>query len=489
MRTQKETRTQNRIDLSEMARQAMREKYLEPDFSREVLEQAQALTGAAEDVGARDLRASDWISIDREESLDLDQLSVAEDLGEGRVRVQIAIADVDALVPKDSAIDLHARYNTTSVYTVAETFPMLPKKLAHDLTSLRQDEDRLTVVVSYVVTADGNIETPEIFQAQVRNKAKLTYEGVTAWLEERSPLPEAFQGNSELAQQVRLQDDVTRRLRTRRQEQGALHLRPLKTQAAMRRGVVVGLSEIQQNRAEELIEDLMIAANGVTSQFLEQQGFPALRRVVRTPQNWEGIVRVAVQSRHSLPAVPDSRALAAFLDQRRESDPLHFPDLSLLIIRMLGPGEYVLHQPEEAAAGHFGLAVRDYTHSTAPNRRYPDLITQRLLKAALRGQPAPYSDGELEELAAHCTWKEDMADRVERHMLRSAAAILLSRRIGDRFKAVITSVTPKGVYVRVLRPPVEGMIGSRKRHVEAGEQVSVRLAGVDVEKGYLDFVL
>jgi exoribonuclease II len=479
-------RKQNRVDLTEMARQGMREKYLEPDFSEEVLEQAAALTQAADAPDVRDLRAWNWLSIDLETSQDLDQLSVGEEQNDGRVRMYIAIADVDALVQRDTPLDLHARYNTTSVYTVTHTFPMLPERLSHDLTSLRQDADRLAVVVGFTVTLEGETEAHDIFRACVRNKAKLTYDAVAAWLEERGAMPEILSRMPDVAEQVRLQDRAARSLRVRRQQRGTLELQTLQPQAVIRHGVVSDLRDAPQNRAEELIEDLMIAANAVTAQFLEQHGFPSLRRVVRTPQAWNSLVRI---SSGSLPAEPDSQALADFLHRQREADPVAFPDLSLLVVKLLGAGEYVLHSPGTPPVGHFGLAIRDYTHSTAPNRRYPDLITQRLLKAILEKRPCPYSDEELAELGEHCTFKEDMADRVERNILRSAAAMLLSRRVGDWFKGIITSVTPRGVYVRILRPPVEGMIGSRRRNVETGDRVSVRLAGVDIERGYLDFVL
>ncbi len=482
-------RQQSRVDLSEMAQRVMWERHLRPEFSPEALEQAAGLESPLEESSPlRDLRGLDWLSIDNETSQDIDQISVAEDLGNGRARVYVAIADVDAFVARDSPLDLHARYNTTSVYTVSQIFPMLPERLSHDLTSLREEQDRLAVVVSFVVNDTGLLEDAEIFQATARNKAKLTYGGVTAWLDGSVPMPEALNSIADLPGQLRLQDDVAQRLRARRQEHGALELDTVQPKAVLRNGQVVDLKDEPQNRAEELIEDLMIAVNGATAQFLEQQGFPTLRRVVHIPQRWDSIMRVAAEHGATLPNVPDSRALADFLRQQRQADPLRFPDLSLLVVKLMGPGEYALHLPGEPPAGHFGLAARDYAHSTAPNRRYPDLITQRILKAVLQGRPCPYSEAELAELAQHCTWKEDMADRVERQMQRTAAAVLLSRRVGEWFKAIVTSVTPKGVYARVLHPPVEGMIGSRKRKVEVGERISIRLAGVDVEKGYLDFV-
>ena len=481
-------RHKNRLDLDEMARFAMREKYLQPEFPEEALQQAEEMPEDIEfDPAARDLRALDWLSIDNDESRDLDQISVAEDLGEGRIRVLVAIADVDSRVSYDSPIDLRARFNTTTVYTVAQTYPMLPERLCYDLTSLVEGQDRAAMVVSFVVNEDGHLDQPEIFRAIVRNKAKLTYNGVTAWLEGKTP-PAAIADRPELGAQIRLQDTVAQRLRELREERGALDLRTVDAQPVVRNGSIVDLKDEAQNRAQELIEDLMIAVNGVVAQFLDQQGFPTLRRVVRAPLHWNGIVRVAAGFDRVLPPEPDSRALAAFLRERHRADPLRFPDLSLLIIKLMGPGEYVLHRHGERPVGHFGLAFQDYTHSTAPNRRYPDLITQRLIKAALQGA-APYPEAELAELAEHCTFKEDMADRVERRTRRTAAAMLLTRHVGDWFKGVVTAVTPKGVYVRILRPPVEGMIGARKRKVEVGDRVTVRLTEVDIDRGYLSFAL
>jgi exoribonuclease-2 len=482
-------RQQNRLDLDEMARFLMREKYLQPDFSDEELQQAGAMSETVEsDTSARDLRALDWLSIDNDDSRDLDQISVAEDLGEGRVRVLVAIADVDARVSKESPIDLRARFNTTTIYTVAQTFPMLPERLCYELTSLGEGRDRAAVVVAFEVTAEGALEKPEIFRAVVRNRAKLTYNGVTAWLEGKSA-PETITGRPEMQAQLRLQDAVAQRLRVHREERGALDLETVDARPILRNGSIVDLKDEPQNRAQELIEDLMIAVNGVTAQFLEQQGIPTLRRIVREPLHWRGIVRVAAGFDHNLPSEPDSRALSAFLRERRQADPLRFPDLSLLIIKLMGPGEYVLHRPGATAAGHFGLAVQDYSHSTAPNRRYPDMVTQRLLKATLEGTLSPYPEAELAELAEHCTFKEDMADRVERRIRRTAAAMMLTRSVGDWFKGIVTAVTPKGVYVRILRPPVEGMIGARKRKIEVGDRVTVRLTEVDIDRGYLSFAL
>ncbi|HZP84769.1 MAG TPA: RNB domain-containing ribonuclease [Chthonomonadaceae bacterium] len=479
-----------KIDLEELAWRAMRERGLEPDFPPDVQRQVAQLRGPAEetDPAIRDLRALAWVSIDNDDSRDLDQLSVAEDLGGGSVRVLVAIADVDALVKKDSPVDRHAEINTTSVYTSARIFPMLPERLSTDLTSLNQDEDRIAVIIAYVVQADGAVDAPEIYRARVRNKAKLAYNGVTAWLEGKGPMPEALAAAEGTPEQIRLQDQVAERLRARRDERGALDLETIEPKAVVRDGIVLDFHYEPQNRAQKLIEDFMIAANGVTAEYLEQRGFPTLRRVVRSPERWDRIERLAAEYGFHLPPDPDSRALAKFLIARRRADPLRFPDLSLSIVKMLGAGEYVVQMPGEEPVGHFGLAVRDYSHSTAPNRRYPDLITQRLLKAALHNARAPYQQDELEGLAEHCTEQEDAANKVERQMRKSAAALLLADRIGDRFDAIVTGVTHSGTWVRILQPPAEGMLVSGRDSLDVGDRLMVKLVDVNVERGFIDFV-
>src|SRR6187397_610027 len=393
----------------------MREKGLEPDFSRDALSELDRIRGAADPSGSgvRDLRSLLWCSIDNDDSRDLDQLTVAERLDGGRARVWVAIADVDALVRKDSAIDAHARTNTTSVYTAAEIFPMLPEKLSTDLTSLNEGVDRLAVVVEMVCTKDGRVESAEIYRASVHNRAKLAYDSTSAGIEggEMPPRAKAVPG---IPEQLRLQDEFAQALRERRHEQGALELESIEPRPVFENDKIVDLREQPKNRARELIEDFMIAANGATARFLSAKGLASLRRVVRSPERWQKIVEVAAGFGYKLPPEPDAAALEKFLMQRRKADKLRFPDLSLVIVKLMGAGEYVVERPGQKAIGHFGLALRDYTHSTAPNRRFPDLITQRQIKAALTGARAPYDPGELVALADHCTEQEDDANKVER---------------------------------------------------------------------------
>jgi len=478
-----------RVDLAALAAESMREHGLEPDFPPDAQRQLAQIAGPAQETDGqiRDLTALAWASIDNDDSLDLDQLSVAEDLGGGNTRVLVAVADVDALVKKSSPIDRHAEENTTSVYTAARIFPMLPERLSTNLTSLNQDADRLAMVVSYVVQEDGLLGETEIYRARVRNKAKLAYNSVTAWLDGQGPMPEAMAKADGISEQIRMQDQAAERLRQRRAERGALDLETIEPRAIMQDGQVLDLHYEPQNRAQKLIEDFMIAANGVASRFLEQQGFPVMQRVVRTPERWDRIQRLAAEYGTRLPSEPDSRALERFLKVRRQADPVRFPDLSLAIVKMLGSGEYVVQMPGEEPIGHFGLAVRDYSHSTAPNRRYPDLITQRLLKAALPGDRWPYGRDELTALADHCTEQEDAANKVERQIRKSAAALLLSDRIGERFNAIVTGVS-KGTWVRVLHPPVEGMLVSGRDGLDVGDKLMVKLVSVDVERGFIDFV-
>jgi exoribonuclease-2 len=477
------------VDLAELARLAMLDRGLEPEFPPDALRQVESLRGPAEeaDPAIRDLRALAWASIDNDDSRDLDQLTVAVEADDGAVRILVAVADVDALVQKDSPVDRHAAVNTTSVYTGARIFSMLPERLSTDLTSLNQDEDRIAVIVDYAVLESGELGGWDIYRARVRNKAKLAYNGVTAWLDGEGPMPDPMAHADGVPEQIRLQDRIASRLRDRRDERGALDLETIEPRAVVQDGEVLGLYYSPQNRAQKLIEDFMIAANGVTATFLDQRGFPTLRRVVRAPERWDRIEQLAAEYGYRLPPDPDSRALAKFLSVRRQADPVRFPDLSLAVIKMLGAGEYVVQMPGEEPIGHFGLAVRDYSHSTAPNRRFPDLITQRLIKAALQSRVAPYGRDELEGLAEHCTEQEDAANKVERQIRKSAAALLLRDRIGERFDALVTGVTDRGTWVRVLEPPVEGMLVSGRNGLDVGDRLTVKLVGVNVERGFIDF--
>jgi VacB/RNase II family 3'-5' exoribonuclease len=478
-----------RAVLRRIARRVMLQRGLLPDFSADVLAELARVQGPhiATDGSVRDLRALLWASIDNDDSRDLDQLTVAQDLSGGAAKVMVAVADVDSLVRPRSAVDGHARTNTTSVYTAAEIFPMLPERLSTDLTSLVDQQDRLAVVVEMTVDRDGGVSASEVYRAAVRNHAKLAYNAVGAWLEGRGPVPGAVTSVPGLDANLRLQDEVAQKLRASRHEHGALDLQTVEAHAVFEADELRDLAVEEKNRAKELIEDLMVAANGVTARFLEAKGLPALRRVVRTPKRWDRIVELAAHVGETLPPSPDPRALSVFLAKRKVADPLRFPDLSLAVVKLLGAGEYVVEIPGRGAPGHFGLAVRDYTHATAPNRRFPDLITQRLLKAALAGTTPPYGEDELAELGRHCTTQEDAANKVERQVGKSAAAMLLAGKVGQRFDAVVTGAADKGTWVRVFRPPVEGRLMAGFEGLDVGHRVRVELVSTDVERGFIDF--
>lgn len=477
------------VDLDELAVQAMRDRGLEPEFSAEALAQADKLAApASADGDIRDMRDFLWASIDNDDSRDLDQLTVAEDLGDDAIRIHVAIADVDALVRKNSPIDVHARRNTTSVYTAARIFPMLPERLSTDLTSLNPRQDRVAVVISYSVDPDGTLRDPEIVRALVHSHAKLAYSGVGAWLDSEADMPSALALVDGMPEQMRMQDAVAQRLRQRRHEHGALVLDTIETKAVFDDGMLVSVEREEKNRAHELIEDFMIAANGVVAQYLESRGYPSFRRIVKSPERWDRIEALASDYGDTLPPDPDPVALQRFLLRRRSADPLRYPDLSLTVIKLLGRGEYAVHRPGEEAEGHFGLAVRDYSHSTAPNRRYPDVITQRLLKSALGSKPSAYGPRELDELADHCTRQEDAAKKVERQIAKSAAAMLLESRIGEKFDGIVTGAKEKGTWVRIFNPPVEGRVVEGGRYLDVGDRVTVKLVEVDIRRGYIDFV-
>ena len=482
-------RRHDRADLKRIAHEAMVDKGLEPEFSRDVLAEVGAIREAAPVAvpGVRDLRERLWVSIDNDDSRDLDQLTVAEPLSDGAVKILVAIADVDAVVAKGSAIDGHARTNTTSVYTAAEIFPMLPEKLSTDLTSLNEAKDRLSVVVEMTVGRDGSLQASDVYRAAVRNQAKLAYDSVSVGLE-GGEFSEKARSVAGVPEQLRLQDRVAQALRARRHEEGALDLETIEPRAVFSDDTIVGLSLQEKNRGRQLIEDFMIAANGVGARYLAARNVAALRRVVRSPERWQKIVAVAAGYGTRLPPQPDCRSLQEFLDRRRKADPVRFPDLSLVIIKLMGAGEYVVERPGQAPIGHFGLAVRDYTHSTAPNRRFPDLITQRLLKAAMAGERPPYDAGELGTLAAHCTEQEDDANKVERQVRKSAAALLLEHRVGQLFDAVVTGASEKGTWVRIFDPPAEGKLVHGFDGLEVGDRLRVKLIATDVERGFIDFV-
>ena len=473
----------------------MLERGLLPTFSGAVSTELQMLpTSESASRGAdagtsniRDLTGALWSSIDNDDSRDLDQLTVAEPGTGDAVRILVAVADVDALVKAGSAIDQHARHNTTSVYTAAEIFPMLPELLSTDLTSLNADDERLAVVVDMVIGADGAVQGSELYRARVRNHAKLAYNSLGAWLEGTAEAPAAMTKVTGLPDNLRLQDRIAQRLRELRHVQGALSFETIQSKPQFEGDELRQLAVERPNRAKQLIEDFMIAANGATARYLAARKFPSIRRVVRTPKRWDRIVLLAKEHGVTLPDAPDSAALDAFLVKQHAADPLHFADLSLALIKLMGAGEYVAERPGGDAPGHFGLAVKDYAHSTAPNRRYPDLITQRLLKAALAGQAPPYSFDELDLLAKHCTEAEDAANKVERQVEKSAAALLLQSRIGEQFAALVTGASNKGTWARLLAIPVEGRVVRGFEGADVGDQIRVKLLSVDVERGFIDF--
>jgi VacB/RNase II family 3'-5' exoribonuclease len=480
---------QHRSILQSIAHQAMLDRGLLPDFSAEALAELGRLQVPAATDGepVRDLRNLLWASIDNDDSRDLDQLTVAEAMLGDNIKILVAIADVDSLVKNGSAIDEHAHHNTTSIYTAAEIFPMLPEKLSTDLTSLNFNEDRLSIVVEMVVGADGSIQESKIYRASVRNHAKLAYNSVAAWLEQNGITPEAIVAVKELSENLRMQDRVAQSMKNFRHIRGALSLETIEAKAVFDGDQIRALEIEEKNRAKEIIEDFMIAANGVVARYLSARKFLSIGRVVRTPKRWDRIVEIAGEHKFRLPDIPDSKALEEFLVKEKVADPLHFPDLSLVVIKLLGSGEYIAELPEENAPGHFGLAIKDYVHSTAPNRRYPDLLTQRLLKAALEGQPVPYSKDELDVLAAHCTKAEDAAKKVERQVGKSAAALLLESRIGEQFDSIVTGASAKGTWVRLLTMPVEGKLVGGFEGIDVGDRVRVQLTSIDVQRGFIDF--
>jgi VacB/RNase II family 3'-5' exoribonuclease len=476
-------------DLKRIARHAMLDRGLQPDFSADALTQLNSITRAASlsGPGVRDLRNLLWASIDNDDSQDLDQLSVAEPLANGAVKILVAVADVDAVVKLGSPIDEHARANTTSVYTAAQIFPMLPEKLSTNLTSLADGQDRASIVIEMTVDAGGAVTGSDVYQAMVRNRAKLAYNSVAAWLDGTAPAPAPVAAVPGMEQQIRVQDQVAQVMKRVRRERGALTLETIEARAVFERGVLSDLRVDERNRAKDLIEDFMVAANGVTARFLEAKGFPSLRRILRTPQRWGRIVALAQESGEHLPATPDAPALNAFLAKRREANPTHFPDLSLCVVKLLGRGEYALKQAGRDAPGHFGLAVSDYTHSTAPNRRFPDLITHRLLKAALTGGKLPYTVEALGALATHCTESQVNADKVERSVRKSAAALLLAPKVGQQFDAIVTGASDKGTWVRITEPVAEGRVVKGFDGLDVGDRVRVELVHTDAARGFIDF--
>jgi VacB/RNase II family 3'-5' exoribonuclease len=475
--------------LKSIARQAMIERGLQPDFSPAALGELHALSQPARESGPEihDLRALLWASIDNDDSRDLDQLSVAEGAAGGATRILVAVADVDSLVKRGSALDEHARTNTTSVYTAAEIFPMLPEKLSTDLTSLGQDQERLSIVIEMTISAVGAMVDSQIYRARVVNRAKLAYRSVAAWLDGKGAPPEPVAAVSGLEANLRLQDRVAQTFKQTRQERGSLSLQTVEPRAVVTDGLLTDLRTEAKNRAEELIEEFMIAANGVVARYFAHHGVPCIRRILRTPKRWDRIVTLAARRGGRLPGTADARALNTFLIEQRNADPIGFPDLSLAVIKLLGAGEYALEVPGKPIQGHFGLAVQDYTHSTAPNRRFPDVIGQRMLKAALAGTALPYTEAELQALAAHCTEQEGNAAKVERRVNKSAAAQLLAPRTGQRFEAIVTGASDEATWVRTLQPPAEGRLVRGFEGLDVGDRLSVQLIHTDIARGFIDF--
>ena len=482
-------------DLPALARQEMIAEGFTPDFPPEALHQVAALRAhpaqPAADGAVRDLRGLLWSSIDNDTSRDLDQIEMAERLADGAIRIRIGIADVDSDVPKGSPIDTHAAANCTTVYTGVKNFPMLPDDLSTDLTSLNEHADRLSVVVELTVAADGSVQDGTAYRAVTRNAAQLAYSSVGPWLEGKlegpGSAPAKLAASPDLQAQLRLQDEAAQSLRAQRHRLGALDLDRNESEVVLTDGRVTGIKPRFRNRASQLIEDFMVAANGVIARMLRDNHISSLRRVVKTPERWDRIVELAARTGDILPADPDSGALNQYLIKRRDADPVHYADLSLAVVKLMGPGEYVLERPGETPVGHFALAVHDYTHSTAPNRRFADLVSQRLVKAVLAKQPSPYGDAELDRVARNCTQREDAERKVERAMNKRIAAVAMHDRIGEVFPAVVTGVTPKGVFVRALSPAVEGRLMRGEHGLDVGDQIRVKLLNTDPARGFIDF--
>lgn len=475
--------------LRRIARKAMIDRGLEPDFPSDVLKELFEIKSPAiyNKIKARDLRNLLWCSVDNAESLDLDQLSYAELLPDNTVKMLVAIADVDALVCAQTPIDSHAGLNTASIYTIAEIFPMLPEKLSTDLTSLRFDADRCALVVEMIIDKDGIVTKSDVYCAMVCNHAKLDYESLAKWLDNEGPIPVELEKVKGLAANIRLQDEVAQKLKELRHEHGALEFEHIEVRPVFEGDILQEVNGERKNRAKSLIEDLMIASNSVTARFLAGKNFPSIRRVVRTPKRWDRIVELASEHGYSLPEKADSLALSLFLKFIKQNKTIQFSDISLSVLKLLGAGEYVVEAPGAVSEGHFGLAVKDYAHSTAPNRRYPDLITHRLLKAAMLGSNIPYSVAQLADIASHCTSKEDSAKKVERSVEKSAHAMLLENRIGETFEAIVSGASSKGTWIRLYHPHLEGKLIEGYHGLQVGNKIKAKLLHVDVESGFIDF--
>jgi exoribonuclease-2 len=485
------------FDLVAAAHADMIEHGFQPDFPPGTDQQLAAIKahpGLPDAPGARDLRNLLWSSIDNDTSKDLDQIEWAEKLPDGRTRVLIGVADVDVRVPKGSLLDKHAQSETTSVYTGVTVFPMLPADLSEGITSLNENEDRVADVIEFIVDSTGSVSDGIVYRAFVRNRAQLAYNSVGAWLEGEGPAPAKVAANADLAAQLKLQDEAAHNMLDSRFQHGALDLETIETHPVMSADdQAVDITKLQKNRATSLIEEFMVAANGVVARIFETAGIASIRRIVRTPKRWDRIVELANGMGTKLPEEPDSKALNDFLLAQKQKDPDHFPDLSLAVVKLMGPGEYVLVKPNEPSPGHFGLAVQDYTHSTAPNRRFPDVVTQRLMKAHLANAAQPYSENDLNAIAQRCTQMEDAARKVERDMQKRIAAVVLHPRIGQTFQAIVTGVNQHGTFVRALNPHVEGMLVNAgkpgSKGLDVGDKLTVKLVSTDPQRGFIDFAI
>lgn len=478
------------INLEARARRAMLDAGFKPDFPADVLAEIQVLRNQTQSNPARsaiDLRHLLWSSIDNDSSRDLDQVEYAEKLADDTIRLLVGIADVDSLVAKGSATDRQAGAETTSVYTGVKTFPMLPGELSTDLTSLSEDQPRASLVIELRIVGSGEVNCHDVYLASIFNRAKLAYSTTGAWLEGSGPMPPAAAKTAGMEAQLRLQLEASERLRNIRKQRGTLSFGSIEATSVMEHEQVKDVAFRRHNVAEDIIESFMVAANVAMAEFLKEKHSLSIRRVVKTPKRWERIQAIAKQFGVALPATPDARALSDFLEKRKSADPEHFPDLSLSVVKLLGPGEYVVEPPGAEQEGHFGLAVHDYTHSTAPNRRYADLVTQRLLKAAIDANSSGYSEAELSQIAAHCTEREDAARKVERLMRKVIAATVLSKRVGEVFEGIVTGAAPKGTYVRLLKFPAEGRVTRNANGIDVGDKVRVRLISVEVDNGFIDF--
>ncbi len=479
------------FNLLTAARQSMLENGFQPDFPGGVDAELAALKANPPEVApsadVRDLRTQVWSSIDNDTSRDLDQIEVAERLPDGTIRLLVGIADVDAFVHKGSVIDGHAAQQTTTVYTDVKNFSMLPEQLSTDQTSLLEGVDKLSIVIEFSVGKDGSVQGGTAYRAVVRNQFQLTYNGVGPWLEGAGAAPAKVGASAEIQAQLKLQDEAAQAMRAARFRAGALSFEKIETHPIISNGQIVGIEQARKNRATELIEDFMVAANGVIARLLLSHQCSSIRRVVKTPERWDRIVELAAEHGRALPPDPDSKALGLFLKERKAADPERYPDLSLAVVKLMGPGEYVLERPGDPEVGHFGLAVLDYTHSTAPNRRFADLVTQRLVKAMVSSAEAPYSDDELASIAQNCTMKENAARKVAREMSKRISAVALQKDIGKTFGGIVTGVTPKGTFVRVMNPPAEGRVVRGEQGMDVGDRVRVTLIATDPARGFIDF--